>query len=130
VTDASALVEFLLRTPRAFAIESVLRSPGADLRTPALCDVEIAAALSRAVARGLLSEGRALQAIADYLDLPLTRHGHQGLMPRMFALRANFSAYDAAYAALAERLSADLLTMDAQLGRAVRTHVGIQVLSP
>jgi predicted nucleic acid-binding protein len=45
-------------------------------------------------------------ALQHYLLLPLTRHGHQALLPRVLELRANFSAYDACYVALAERLRA------------------------
>lgn len=54
-----------------------------DLRVPALCDVEVTAGLRRALLHDFLSVERANQAIAHYMDLPLTRHGHQGLLPRM-----------------------------------------------
>lgn len=98
------------------------------MRVPALCDIEVAAGLRRALLRELLSLERADQALADYLLLPLTRHGHQELLPRMLGLRSNFSAYDACYVALAELLGADLLTADERLTRAVRTHTGVRVL--
>lgn len=38
----------------------------------------------------------------------------------MLSLRDNFSAYDAAYVALAERLDATLVTADQPLARAVQ----------
>lgn len=98
------------------------------MRVPALCDIEVAAGLRRALLRELLSLERAEQALAQYLLLPLTRHGHQGLLPRMLSLRSNFSAYDACYVALAELLDAELLTADERLTRAVRTHTGVGVL--
>jgi predicted nucleic acid-binding protein len=41
----------------------------------------------------------------------------------MLELRSNFSAYDATYVALAERLKGELLTADAGLARAVRTQL-------
>ncbi len=62
------------------------------------------------------------QAIEDYLDLPITRHGHQWLMGRILSLRENLSAYDATYVALAEELGGTLLTADESLARAARTH--------
>jgi len=95
---------------------------------PALCDIEIAAGLRRALLRDLLSLERADQALAQYLLMPLTRHGHQGLLPRVLGLRSNFSAYDACYVALAELLSADLLTADDRLSRAVRRHTDVGTL--
>ncbi len=72
-----------------------------------------------------LTEKRAAQAIEDYLDLPISRHGHQRLMDRALALRRNFSAYDAMYVALAELLGAELLTADAALAEAARTHTSV-----
>jgi len=85
--------------------------------------------LRRAARDRALSDERAAQAIGDYADLPLTRHGHAGLMTRMFDLRANFSAYDATYVALAEQLGAELLTTDDRLARAAREQTGIPVIS-
>jgi predicted nucleic acid-binding protein len=95
---------------------------------PALCDIEVTAGLRRALIRKALSDQRAADAVEDYLDLPLSRHGHQGLLPRILELRANFSASDATYVALAERLGAELLTADDRLGRAVRAQTEIAVL--
>ena len=122
------MAEYLLRTPRADAVESQLRESRFDLHVPALCDVEVTSVLRRALLAGRMSSERAATAVADYLDLPLARHGHQALLARILELRANFSAYDAAYVALAERLGAVLLTADAPLARAVRTHLDLAVL--
>ncbi len=95
---------------------------------PVLCDVEIAAGLRRAIIGGALSLTRAGDAIEDYLDLPIVQHGHQWLLERILALRANFSAYDATYVALAEELDAALLTGDKRLRRAVKTHTELLTL--
>jgi predicted nucleic acid-binding protein len=95
---------------------------------PALCDVEVVAGLRRAVLSGRVSAERSAQAIDHYLLLPLTRHGHQTLLPRVLDLRSNFSAYDACYVALAEVLRAELLTADERLSRAVRTHTAVVVV--
>jgi len=81
----------------------VLRDPEADIHVPSLCDVEVVAGLRRGLAHRLLAEERAAEAIDDYLDLPVTRHGHQALVSRVLELRRNFSAYDATYVALAVR---------------------------
>lgn len=125
VADASALVEYLLRTPRAGAIGRIVEDPDVDLHAPALCDVEVAAALRRALRLGRLAVDRAGEAVEDYLDLPLSRHGHEPLLAPILRRRDNFSAYDAAYVALADRLGAALLSADRRLRRAVARHTGI-----
>ena len=126
--DASALVEFLLQTERAPAIREMLQAADVVLHAPALCDVEVTAALRRTLLASLTTEDRVLSAVTDYLDLPIFRHGHQALLPRILALRNNFSAHDATYVALAERLEAELLTADRALARAAEAHVGITTL--
>jgi predicted nucleic acid-binding protein len=119
VADASAIAEYLLRTPQGVRVSPVIEATDHDLHVPALCDVEIAAVLRRLLLAGRLSEGRAHEALADYNDLPLTRHGHVTLLPRIVALRTNFTAYDAAYVALAESLPGSLVTADQRLARAL-----------
>jgi predicted nucleic acid-binding protein len=74
-----------------------------------------------------LSSDRRDEAIADYVDLPLSRHGHLALLPRMLELGQNFSAYDAAYVALAEALAAEIVTADDRLGRAVRRYTEVRL---
>lgn len=118
VVDASALVEFLLRTPRAEALDPVLTDPDADLHVPALTDLEVVSVLRRLARREPTSVPRLEQALGDHLDLPLTRHGHAAFLPRCFDLRDVLSAYDAAYVALTERLGASLVTADRRLARA------------
>ena len=121
------MIEYLLRTETAASLR-VIRDPGVDLHVPALCDVEVVAAIRRALLRGLIDLSRATEALDDYLDLPLGRHDHQVLLPRILELRANFGAYDACYIALAERVGAELLTADRGLARATSEHTNLTVL--
>jgi predicted nucleic acid-binding protein len=116
----------LFRTKREETVERIIREVDLPLHVPALCDVEIAATVRRGVRRRLLSLERAGQVIEDYLDLPISRHGHQTLLVRILDLRENFTAYDASYVALAEELGASLVTSDESLGRAVRTHTSLE----
>jgi predicted nucleic acid-binding protein len=56
------------------------------------------------------SAPRADQALQDLLSLRLNRYPHFVFLPRIWRLRHNLSAYDAAYVALSERLGATLIT--------------------
>ena len=132
VIDASAATELLLARPSADSIASHISERGLDLHAPHLIDVEIVSAVRSLVASGEADAGRGEEAIADLLDLPLARYPHDILLPRIWELRENVSAYDAAYLALAEGLSDEgvpLLTTDGRLARAVHAHSAVEVLS-
>ena len=126
VLDASALVEILLGA--AITPFDRFLDPDLALHVPEVCDVEVVAGLRRRVARGLASELDVWDALVDYIDLPITRHSHFTMIGRMFELRANFTPYDAAYVALAERLGADLVTADRSLARAVHRHTAVRCM--
>jgi predicted nucleic acid-binding protein len=118
VVDASALVELLLRTPAANAVESRLFELGQTLHAPHLLDVEIAQVVRRYAANGDIDARRGAEALTDLTDLPLRRYPHDFLLPRIWQLRHNLTAYDAIYVALAEALGAPLLTRDERLAAA------------
>ena len=128
VADASAIVEVLLRTPRSAVLGNILDDAEVDVHVPTLCDIEVASALRRLRLSRQLSDVRQAEALADYVDLPLTRHGHLALLPRVLTLADNFSAYDGAYVALAEGLAAELVSADERLRRAVESHTEVSTL--
>lgn len=74
--------------------------------------------LRRLAQQGVVSGTRADEAIRDLLDLRVARYPHVVLLPRMWQLRHNFSAYDAAYIVLSEKLGAPLITRDSRLASA------------
>lgn len=115
VIDASALLEVLLRTPAAGEVEARLFS-GATVHAPHLLDLEVTQVLRRYVHTGDLTSTRAAAALKDFSDLRIERYAHQPFLPRIWDLRANVTAYDAAYLALAEALDAVLVTRDHRLG--------------
>ena len=77
-----------------------------------------------------LSCSRAEEAIAAFLDLDLARYPHDALLPRIWALRKNVTACDAAYLALAEALDAPLLTTDEKLARSPGHKARVEVVAP
>lgn len=128
VVDASALLEVLLRGPRAARIEAVLFAADEPIAAPHLIDLEVAQVLRRLASRGALTPRRAEQAMEDLAAMPITRYEHAALLPRIWALREILTACDAAYLALAEALAATLLTCDAALGAAPGHGVEVTVV--
>jgi predicted nucleic acid-binding protein len=119
VVDASAMLEVLLNSPAAAAIGSRMFAPGEALHAPHLIDVEVMEVLRRYSIAKSLSTARARQALEDYVNMPIERFPHDVLLPRIWELRHNLTAYDAAYIALAEGLDAPLITCNRALGSAV-----------
>jgi len=118
VLDASAAVDWLLQTYAGQSIENRIYSRNETLHAPHLVDLEVTQVLRRLALQRVVSEHRANEAVRDLLDLRITRYPHLVLLPRIWQLRHNFSAYDAAYIALAEKLGSILVTRDARLASA------------
>jgi predicted nucleic acid-binding protein len=115
VIDASAMTEFLLQTALGARVETRLVRDGADFHAPQLLDLEVTQALRRMVRTGEVRTERAGQALDDLMELDVHLHSHRPLLGRVWSLRGNLTAYDAAYVALAEALDADLITCDVPL---------------
>jgi len=115
VLDASAAVDWLLQTSAGQGIEKRIYSRNETLHAPHLLDLEVTQVLRRLAMQGVVSAHRADEAVRDLLDLRITRYPHLLLLTRIWQLRHNFSAYDAAYIVLAEKLGAALVTRDARL---------------
>jgi predicted nucleic acid-binding protein len=128
VVDASALLEFLLRTPAATRVEDRLFAPRQTLHAPHLLDLEVAQVVRRYAANGEIDSERGRMALLDLADLPLRRYPHDFLLTRIWALRNNLTAYDAAYVALAEALDTPLLTRDRHLAAAAGHHAQIELV--
>ena len=128
VVDASALVLSLLGTSPGH--RSLRRRLAADTcHAPHLVDAEIGNVLRRRVLRGELP-APAAQALLLAAG-PLIDHRYEmteRLGHAAWALRENFSFYDALYVALAQSLSVPLLTGDGRLSRAPGLPCAVELM--
>jgi len=128
VVDASVALEVLLRTTDGDAIADELLDGRDTLHAPHLIDVEVAQVVRRYVRRKEITAERGREIIGLLTAFPIARYPHQPLLERMWELRANLTAYDAAYVALAEGLRAVLLTRDARLAGAPRIQARVRLI--
>ena len=128
VLDASAALDWLLQTSAGQRVEKRIYSHRESLHAPHLLDLEVAQVLRRLVREGTISVQRAEQAIHDLVDLRIIRYPHFVLLPRVWQLRQNVSAYDAAYIALAEAVGAPLVTRDRRLASTPGHKAQIEVV--
>jgi predicted nucleic acid-binding protein len=127
VVDASALLEIFLRTARGDRIWNRLFGADDALHAPHLIDLEVAQVMRRYVSRGEVDADRG-RAVVDLMSrMPITRYSHEPMLSRIWALRANATAYDAAYLALAEGLRAPLVTCDDALAKIPGVSAAVEV---
>jgi predicted nucleic acid-binding protein len=101
-----------------------------DLHAPHLIDLEILHALRRLVHRGELSDDRAADARSDFADLSIVRYPHRPLADRIWELRENLTAYEAAFVSLSEAMGVPLITCDAHLALTSGHRATIELFSP
>lgn len=128
VADASIIVDLLLRVPGVDAIDARLFDGNESLHAPHLIDVEVAHALRKYIRGGELTEARGKAALALLQRFPISRHAHDPLLNRIWALRHNLTAYDATYVALAEGLDATLCTRDAPLSLSTGHNARVELI--
>ena len=128
VLDASAAVAVLLNLGTgATRIRERMRREDDGLHVPHLFEIEVLNALRHRALRHGISEGRGLELLEDLTTMSVSRYPHTAMLPRIWELRGNVSAYDAAYIALAETLEAPLVTRDARLARAPGIRAEVEV---
>lgn len=114
VVDNSLILYVLLEGKRDDLLRRRLSEPR-TLHAPHLVDYEFANALRGLQKGGKVSADLAETARTDFADLRIQRYPGAVTADRTWELRHNYTAYDAAYIALAEMLDCPLLTGDAKL---------------
>jgi predicted nucleic acid-binding protein len=128
VVDASALADALIDDgPQGESARAQLR---ADLQwaAPAHLLVEVVSVIRGRALGGRLGVARAEEAIAALPQLVIIQVSAAQLVDRMWALRGNLTAYDAAYVATAEALDCPLVTGDGRLAKASGIRCEVRVL--
>lgn len=130
VVDASAVVAALVDNgPDGTWAEQILEG-GKNLCAPHLMPVEAANILRRAALAGDIGQETAALAHHELVSLQLELFCYEALADRAWALRANVTAYDACYVALAEMLDCELVTLDRALSRAAGPHCRFRLPPP
>ncbi len=99
-----------------------------QVTAPDLVDVETVSVLRKRWLGRTLSDQRFKVAVGHLQQPRFERVPTPRLMRPAFELRANVSAYDACYVALAERLDCELITADGRLAGAPGPRCAIRVL--
>jgi predicted nucleic acid-binding protein len=127
VLDTSAAVDWLLQTPAGLRIEQRIYAQHDTLHSVHLLDVEFVRVLRHLVREGTVNPKRAGEAIEDLGALRITRYAPVLLLQRIWQLRRNLTACDAAYLALAEKLQAPLITRAQRIAAAPGHTAAIEV---
>jgi predicted nucleic acid-binding protein len=130
VLDASVVVELLTNGKLADSIRRKLAAGDGPLIVPHLLDVEVLSAVRRLAAAYRMDRHRSEQILAALASLPAERCPHGPLLGRIWELRHNFTAYDAAYIALAEITGSTFYTSDEKLHKGHRAQVVIFTTPP
>jgi predicted nucleic acid-binding protein len=127
VIDTSAVVDFLVGEEAAEAVGALFAQEG-TLAAPDVLVFEVLAVFRRHVQRRAIAPDRATGAIQDLGDLAVEIFPALPLRERAWELRDNFTAADALFIALAERLGEPMATKDRGLASAAREHTGIATI--
>ncbi|MGJ3231501.1 MAG: type II toxin-antitoxin system VapC family toxin [Oceanicaulis sp.] len=114
VIDASVGIDLFIRSDAAVAIRNRIDRAGRAMAAPEVFDLEILQTLRRFERNRLITPERSARALDVFRHAPIERYTHRLLAARIWALRENLTAYDAAYFALSEALEAPLWTRDAK----------------
>jgi predicted nucleic acid-binding protein len=129
VVDASAMSAMLI-----YADERGQRARSAMARdtewaAPVHWKVEVFSVIRGLALGRKITDGQAVRAVARLTQLGVDHVAIDGLLPRMWQLRATISGFDAAYVALAENRSLTLVTSDARLARAANPYCRIELIA-
>jgi predicted nucleic acid-binding protein len=129
VVDSSAILALIIERFSTATLRSRLLDRAVMLYAPAIIDLEVLHVLRRYVLLREMDAGAAEASIEAYGKIEIVRFPHDPLIRRIWQLRENFTAYDAAYVALAEGMRIPLITLDARLAKAAPPTVRVELIA-
>lgn len=113
VVDASAVAEILFGTEAGRRAAALL--DGHQLLAPQHLTAEVASVIRGWSLSRQITDEEALRAFREFDALGVEQVPMMSLLPAVYSLRHNMSAYDAMYVVLARAVQCQLLTVDARL---------------
>jgi predicted nucleic acid-binding protein len=130
VVDASVLAPALLDDGPKGALFRTALAADSHWAAPTHLHIEVTSVVRGLVLAGKAKATRGAQVIEALASLTVDLVDVPRLLPRIWALRDNLTAYDAAYVATAEMLGCPLLTADARLAGAPGAACTIRLVAP
>jgi predicted nucleic acid-binding protein len=118
------VIDFALRIGSSAELAELIRQNDV-LAAPQLLTFEVINIVRRQVLAKLCTEERAEEGIKLFRQLNFEFYETELLIERIWQLRHNFTAYDAAYVALAETLEVPFYTSDLRLANSSGHHAQI-----
>ncbi|WP_313354468.1 type II toxin-antitoxin system VapC family toxin [Microbacterium sp.] len=113
VVDASAVAEILFGTEAGQRAAALI--DGRELLAPQHLTAEVASVIRGWSLSQQISDEQALRAFREFDALGVEQVPMMSMLPAVYDLRHNVSAYDAMYVVLARAAQCSLLTLDARL---------------
>lgn len=129
VVDASVLANMLAYTDQRGRKARAALSRDTRWAAPEHWKAELFSAIRGLALGGRITDERAIWALDWLPRLGMDHVALDGLLPRMWRMRANISGYDAAYVALAEQRGLTLVTSDGRLARAATAHCRVELVA-
>jgi predicted nucleic acid-binding protein len=129
IVDASVIASVLLSFNESDTrLRSLLLRQ--EMAAPSHVNLEVMSVFRKQCRKGAITEERVAMALVDLGQFPIERMPTAALETRIWELRHNFTPYDAAYVALAERFRAELWTFDRKLAGAPGAECVFRVPEP
>lgn len=129
MVDASVLANMLVYSDDRGRKARAVLARDTEWAAPEHWKAEVFSVMRGLVLGNKIAEDRALNAIGRLPQLGVDLVSLDGLLPRMWQMRASISAYDAPYVALAEARDLTLVTSDGRLARAAIAYCRVELVA-
>ncbi len=128
IVDASTMASMLVYTDERGRKARAALARDVEWTAPEHWKAEVFSALRGLALGRKITEEQAVRAINRLPALGVDHVSIDGLLPRMWQLRAAVSGYDAAYVALAEARGLTLVTSDGRLARTATAFCRVELV--